>query len=40
MTCLAIGDYGAKVAVACAMLVPFRMLMGERDLGRPDRKAT
>ena len=30
---LAIGDYGAKVAVACAMLVPFRLLMGERDLG-------
>ena len=31
---LAIGDYGAKVAVACAMLIPFRLLMGERDLGR------
>ncbi len=31
---LAIGDYGVKVAVACAMLVPFRLLMGERDLGR------
>ena len=31
---LAIGDYGAKLAVACAMLVPFRLMMGERDLGR------
>ena len=30
----AIGDYGAKLAVACAMLVPFRLMMGERDLGR------
>ena len=30
---LAIGDYGAKIAVACAMLVPFRLLMGERDAG-------
>ena len=29
----AIGDYGVKVAVACAMLIPFRLLMGERDLG-------
>ena len=27
----AIGDYGVKVAVACAMLIPFRLLMGERD---------
>jgi uncharacterized PurR-regulated membrane protein YhhQ (DUF165 family) len=35
---LAIGDYGAKVAVACAMLVPFRLLMGERDVGSTDRK--
>ena len=35
---LAIGDYGAKIAVACAMLIPFRLLMGERDLGRTDRK--
>ena len=31
---LAIGDYGAKLAVACAMLAPFRLMMGERDLGR------
>ena len=31
---LAIGDYGAKIAIACAMLIPFRLLMGERDLGR------
>ena len=31
---LAIGDYGAKLAVACAMLIPFRLMMGERDLGR------
>lgn len=31
---LAIGDYGVKVGVACAMLVPFRLLMGERDLAR------
>ena len=30
---LAIGDYGAKVAVACAMLIPFRLLMGARDAG-------
>ena len=30
---LAIGDYGVKIAVACAMLVPFRLLMGRRDLG-------
>ena len=30
----AIGDYGAKLAVACAMLIPFRLMMGERDLGR------
>ena len=30
----ALGDYGVKVAVACAMLLPFRLLMGERDLGR------
>ena len=35
---LAIGDYGAKIAVACAMLLPFRLLMGERDLGRRDKK--
>ena len=35
---LAIGDYGAKVAVACAMLVPFRLLMGERDVGSTDRR--
>ena len=34
----AIGDYGVKVAVACAMLLPFRLLMGERDLGRRDKK--
>ena len=27
----AIGDYAVKVAVACAMLLPFRLLMGERD---------
>ena len=30
----AIGDYGVKIAVACTMLIPFRLLMGERDLGR------
>ena len=30
----AIGDYGAKLAVAGAMLIPFRLMMGERDLGR------
>ena len=30
---LAIGDYGVKVAVACTMLIPFRLLMGKRDLG-------
>ena len=30
----AIGDYGAKLTVACAMLLPFRLMMGERDLGR------
>ena len=30
----AIGDYGVKIAVAGAMLVPFRLLMGERDLDR------
>ena len=30
----ALGDYAVKVAVACAMLLPFRLLMGERDLGR------
>ena len=30
----AVGDYGAKLAVACAMLIPFRLMMGERDLGR------
>ena len=35
---LAIGDYGAKLAVACAMLVPFRLMMGERDLGRVNGK--
>ena len=29
-----LGDYAVKVAVACAMLLPFRLLMGERDLGR------
>ena len=34
----AIGDYGVKIGVACAMLVPFRLLMGERDLGRTDRE--
>ena len=34
----AIGDYGVKVAVACAMLIPFRLLMGERDLGRSGGK--
>ena len=31
---LAAGDYCVKVAVAGAMLIPFRLLMGERDLGR------
>ena len=30
----ALGDYAVKVAVACALLLPFRLLMGERDLGR------
>ena len=30
----AIGDYGVKVAVACAMLIPFRLLMGRRDFAR------
>ena len=35
---LAIGDYGVKVAVACTMLIPFRLLMGERDLGRAGSK--
>ena len=35
---LAIGDYGAKLAVACAMLIPFRLMMGERDLGRVNGK--
>ena len=34
----AIGDYGAKLAVACAMLVPFRLMMGERDLDQVDGK--
>ncbi len=34
----AIGDYAVKIAVACAMLIPFRLLMGERDLGHADRK--
>ena len=34
----AIGDYGVKIAVACAMLIPFRMLMGARDLGRTGAK--
>ena len=34
----AIGDYGAKLAVACAMLLPFRLMMGERDLGRMNAK--
>ena len=34
----AIGDYGVKVAVAGAMLIPFRLLMGERDLGRMGEK--
>ena len=34
----AIGDYGVKVAVACTMLIPFRLLMGERDLGRSGGK--
>ena len=27
----AAGDYGAKLAVAGAMLVPFRLMMGQRD---------
>ena len=35
---LAIGDYGAKIAVACTMLIPFRLLMGERDVGSADRE--
>ncbi len=34
----AIGDYGVKVAVAAAMLLPFRLLMGKRDLGEPNRR--
>ena len=33
----ALGDYGVKVAVACAMLLPFRLLMGQRDLGSAAR---
>ena len=33
----AFGDYAAKVAVACAMLLPFRLLMGERDFGSAAR---
>ncbi len=33
----AFGDYAAKVAVACAMLLPFRLLMGERDFGSATR---
>ena len=32
----AIGDYGVKIAVAGAMLIPFRLLMGERDHARAD----
>lgn len=28
---LAVGDYGAKLAVAAAMLIPFRLLMGRED---------
>ena len=35
----AIGDYGVKVAVACAMLIPFRLLMGRRDFARTDSAA-
>ena len=34
---LALGDYAVKVAVACAMLLPFRLLMGQRDLGSAAR---
>ena len=34
---LALGDYSVKVAVACAMLLPFRLLMGQRDLGSAAR---
>ena len=34
----AIGDYGAKLAVACAMLIPFRLMMGERDAGSTGRR--
>ena len=33
-TTWAIGDYGVKMAVAGAMLLPFRLLMGERDMDR------
>ena len=32
----AIGDYGVKIAIAVAMLIPFRLLMGRRDFARPD----
>ena len=32
----AIGDYAVKVAVACAMLIPFRLLMGRSDFARTD----
>ena len=33
----ALGDYAVKVGVACAMLLPFRLLMGQRDLGNAAR---
>ena len=34
---LALGDYAVKVGVACAMLIPFRLLMGQFDLGNAAR---
>ena len=33
----ALGDYAVKVGVACVMLIPFRLLMGQRDLGNAAR---
>ena len=36
----ALGDYAVKIAVACIMLVPFRLLMSERDLGSTARAPT
>ena len=33
----ALGDYAVKVAVACVMLLPFRLFMSEHDLGSAAR---